>query len=767
MPVQQGRGWQRLVDSLRGGGQGTRGASHRYLQGHADLRPNRPGRLHRPAATAETCNGEDDDCDGQTDEGSCDDKNACTQDVCDGKGGCKHTPQNGTACDADGSACTPADVCQAGTCTAGPALNCNDNNPCTTDSCDLAKGCTHTAGDGVPCEDDNPCTVGDVCQAGQCQGGPAKTCAAPDGCQTAVCDLQTGKCKYGNAADTTPCDDGLPCTTADACAGGACKGVAKLCDDGNPCTQDLCEPKTGCAAASQGAIACDDGNACTSGDTCQGGQCTGKAQSCDDENPCTTDSCDVALGCAHSETTAACDDGNPCSKGDTCAAGKCQPGASVCACQSDADCPDDDNLCNGLPFCDKSAGAAVCKVAPLSLVLCSTSLDTGCAKSQCDPGTGKCAMKSLANGANCEDGSACTQGDACQVGACLAGTAVACDDGNPCTTDSCDGTAGCTHAPQTGSPCDADGSVCTAGDLCQGGVCTKGAALGCDDGNACTTDSCDPAKGCVSVAAVGACSDGDPCTQGDACQAGKCVPGAAVCACQQDSDCPGDGNLCNGVDFCDKSAVPVACKAKPNTAVVCDNSQDGACAVNTCAAKTGTCAMVSKDDGASCSDGSACTAGDACKAGACAAGATVACDDGNPCTADSCDAGKGCVFAVSAGKQLACYGGPAGTQGKGICVGGKQTCDDKGVLGACQGAVVPAASELCNGLDDTCDGVTDEGCKAKDFELGFAAARLQGNGPTYGVDTVFSRNLASGKATSAGPTAIWWGFWRWYKGVLP
>jgi len=124
------------------------------------------------------------------------------------------------------------------------------------------------------------------------------------------------------------------------------------------------------------------------------------------------------------------------------------------------------------------------------------------------------------------------------------------------------------------------------------------------------------------------------------------------------------------------------------------------------------------------------------------------------------------VFAVTAGVQVACYGGPAGTQGKGVCVAGKQTCDDKGVLGACLGAVVPGL-EQCNGLDDSCDGLTDEGCKAQDFVVGYAASRLQGSGPTYSAEVAIGRNFASGKATGAGATAAWWGFWRWYKGVLP
>ena len=635
-----------------------------------------------PPVQPETCNGLDDNCNGQTDEGSCDDKNGCTQDSCDGTtgtgGGCKHVALDGTSCDADGSACTPDDTCKAGTCVAGAPLACNDKNPCTKDSCDLALGCTHTEANGVPCEDDNPCTIGDLCSAGQCQPGPAKLCMAPDGCQTASCDLQSGNCKYGIAPDTTPCDDGLLCTTADGCSGGTCKGTPKQCDDGNPCTQDLCEPKSGCAASSQGAIACDDGNACTSGDACQSGSCVGKASLCDDENPCTADTCDVKLGCAHTDTSDACDDGNPCSKGDACAGGKCVPGGSVCACQQDADCPDDGNLCNGLTFCDKSGGTAKCAIAPLSLVLCSSSLDTDCSKSQCEPTTGKCAMKALGDGSLCEDGSACTAGDACAGGICKSGSGLSCDDGNGCTADSCDAAAGCVHAAQNGVACDADGSACTQGDACNGGVCGKGPAMVCDDGNACTTDSCDPLQGCLFAPNTAVCSDGNPCTQGDACAKGACVPGASVCACQKDTDCPNDGNLCNGVEFCDTTAAPYVCKLKPGSVVTCDVSKDGPCSTTECAVKTGLCGPVAKQDGASCSDGSACTAGDACAGGSCLAGAKVGCDDGNPCTADSCDAAKGCVSTANADGALC----PGGTCKQAVCKAFPAGCGDMSGLQA-------------------------------------------------------------------------------------
>jgi len=56
--------------------------------------------------------------------------------------------------------------------------------------------------------------------------------------------------------------------------------------------------------------------------------------------------------------------------------------------------------------------------------------------------------------------------------------------------------------------------------------------LDCDDGNPCTTESCDPDLGCVYANDDGAvCSDGDPCTTSDVCSGGQCVADDPLCQC--------------------------------------------------------------------------------------------------------------------------------------------------------------------------------------------------------------------------------------------
>jgi hypothetical protein len=121
-----------------------------------------------------------------------------------------------------------------------------------------------------------------------------------------------------------------------------------------------------------------------------------------------------------------------------------------------------------------------------------------------------------------------------------------CDDGNPCTLDTCDPAKGCQHAPAVG-PC-SDGSACTQGDTCADGKCQPGSAKACGANNPCTEDGCDPASGaCVSLPKTATCADSDDCTSDDVCVAGACV-GKPSCGCGSDAACD-DKNPCT-LDTC-------------------------------------------------------------------------------------------------------------------------------------------------------------------------------------------------------------------------
>ncbi|MCA9557928.1 MAG: hypothetical protein KC583_05115, partial [Myxococcales bacterium] len=68
---------------------------------------------------------------------------------------------------------------------------------------------------------------------------------------------------------------------------------------------------------------------------------------------------------------------------------------------------------------------------------------------------------------------------------------------------------------------------------------------------------------------------------------------------------------------------------------------------------------------------------------------------------------RDCDGTVDEGSGGPCYTGPAGTEGVGACSAGVQACVG-GELGACEDQILPTG-ELCNGLDDDCDGSIDEG----------------------------------------------------------
>ncbi len=158
---------------------------------------------------------------------TCDDGNPCTTDSCDSKtGACGHV-NNTATCD-DGNPCTLNDTCAAGACTNATPKSCDDANTCTTDSCDTATGnCGHAA-NTLPCNVGDPCTFGDACAATVCVKGSGQVCNDNNVCTTDSCDATTGKCTFTAVADGSACDDTLACTT-NSCQAGKCAVTASTC----------------------------------------------------------------------------------------------------------------------------------------------------------------------------------------------------------------------------------------------------------------------------------------------------------------------------------------------------------------------------------------------------------------------------------------------------------------------------------------------------------------------------------------------------------
>ncbi len=531
----------------------------------------------------EACNGQDDDCDGFTDEVFVSLGSPCTRGVgpCaqDGKLVCD-VAQSGTQCSVsgvaagvacdDGVACTKADQCMGGDASscAGTAYSCaDDGKPCTQESC---------VGDGTCVA---PLASGHCLIAGQCVVDGAESPVSP--CQ--VCVAATSTTDWTFRTVGTGCDDGASCTKDDACdAAGQCKGQGLDCDDGLACTVDEC-----------------DGAVCVSPKplkpaTCLiEGVCLGAGQP-NPKNPC--EACAPAIATtAWTPVTGpvACDDGNVCTTKDICAQGKCE-GSDLNAC-------DDDN---------------------------------GCTVDSCDPGSGTPAgcVHTASVGATCDDLSACTANDACDdAGKCTgkALTPADCDDQNECTVDACPDAKGCTHAHAVnGAPCSADALECTV-DQCVNGTCDHASLA---------------PSWCLIASACVASGSADP---GNTCRA--CLPEVlktGYAPRPPGFECDADGTGCTVADHCDGKG---ACAA--GVAADCSAKTD-ACNVGTCApdgAAAFGCDAAPVVDGKPCpDDGNPCR-GDVCSAGKCAHPAlsptTVCTFDENRCTEDHCDGNGTCIGA--------------------------------------------------------------------------------------------------------------------------
>ncbi len=622
-----------------------------------------------------------------TDEGD-----PCTADVCS-NGLCTHTAGNdGASCD-DNNVCSIGDKCSNGSCS-GFFITCDDNNVCTTDTCDAVNGCTFVnntaqcAEDGDPCtvdvcsngacehppgndntvcDDGSACTETDVCSQGICGGTPVvcedndgctdNQCAPAIGCQfpfnSAPCQddgnqctediCSDGTCLHKAWDDATFCNDDDACTFLDICAGTTCTGLPVTCDDGDPCTNDVCISPTGCSHPNNTA-SCDDSNPCTENDVCSDGTCDGSAVTCDDGNPCTDDSCDPATGCTVTFNTGSCDDGNSCTTNDLCADGVCIGGQTNCddgdPCTSDScvggQCQHA-NAANGILCDDNSACTSFdfCLNGECSGVEVECNDGNECTSDSCDPVTG-CEATPI-SGTLCDDGNPCTANDSCSAGTCIGGSgsggAVSCDDGDPCTDDSCEPSQGCVHTFNT-APCGDDGDSCTA-DVCQLGNCVHPAVADntacADDGNACTDDICLSGECVHPVGSNNVCDDNDPCTESDFCIGANCT-GLPV-------DCD-DGNECTD----DSCAAGIGCSSLSNTAYCTDDNN--VCTKDVC--DGGICTHPPDFENFPCDDGQICTDLDRCQTGSCV-GTEKVCDDGDPCTNDFCDVVQGCLASPATG----------------------------------------------------------------------------------------------------------------------
>ena len=95
-------------------------------------------------------------------------------------------------------------------------------------------------------------------------------------------------------------------------------------------------------------------------------------------------------------------------------------------------------------------------------------------------------------------------------------------------------------------------------------TCVGVGPLSCDDGNTCTTDSCDPTAGCSNdvLPDGSSCSDGNACTQVDTCSAAACVGADPVVCTALDQ--------CHSAGTCDTETGSCSNPARPN-GTTCDD----------------------------------------------------------------------------------------------------------------------------------------------------------------------------------------------------
>ncbi len=218
-------------------------------------------------------------------------------------------------------------------------------------------------------------------------------------------------CTEDSFCDSGFCVDGVCCSTA-------CDASCMACNVPGSLGQCVQAPND---------TPCPDGDACNGEEICQNGTClAGSAPDCSTANPCTNDYCDAVEGCKHDPVTAGtpCPDDDLCNGEETCLEGTCRAAAEPTDC-------DDLNECT-VDTCDRSQGCQHQAVAD----------DTDC-------GGGVCGEAS------------------CLDGLCVPLDSSQCDDGDPCTGDSCHPEVGCVNTTLE------DGSVCGMCQVCTQGVCGK------------------------------------------------------------------------------------------------------------------------------------------------------------------------------------------------------------------------------------------------------------------------------------------------------
>ncbi|MET0283878.1 MAG: hypothetical protein ABW352_05390 [Polyangiales bacterium] len=360
---------------------------------------------------------------------SCTDNVSCTADVCDELGDrCVSTVSNGCLID---NTCYPSGVTD-------PLNNCRTCNPSVSDSGWSNKMIA------VACDDGRFCTENDACDGQGTCAGTLRSCSA-DGTCSSFCDESTSSCRTGISG----------CNILGTCL------AAGSTDPSNPCR--TCDPTRNPAAWSLKATGstCDDGLFCTTGDACSAaGACAGMQQGCDDSVGCTTDACnESSRACTHTVAGGCNIDGACVMAGAPGPDGPCRicdPARSTTSwtpAQQGTSC-DDGQFCSPLDRCDGNGSCVGSGVRCLPDGL-------GCTEETCNESTDSCTVRvtvGCAVGNQCFSEGASAPNDNCSV--CTAAKSTISFSSNPfgarCDTDG-DGLLDGFELNPDGTPVDHDG----------------------------------------------------------------------------------------------------------------------------------------------------------------------------------------------------------------------------------------------------------------------------------------------------------------------